>query len=84
MFLVEYRLQIGVTKHYAPSARAALGLVRDLDVTGGTIIAITRTRDKRPLTAEDLARLADDEIGPDDPRPPAWLTALKRLLDRRG
>lgn len=83
MFLIEYALHLGSTKHYAPSAQAALSLVRDVEVSGGRVVTVTRTRDNTPMNADDLARLAAQEVGPVDPRPPSLLDAVRRLFDRQ-
>ena len=84
MYLVQYKLQLGPTSHYAPSARAAARLIRDVETSGGSVISITRTRDKVALSPADLGRIADTEVASEDSKGSPLLEALRRLLLGRG
>lgn len=80
MYLVDYRLTVGVNRHYAPSARAAVQLIQHIEASGGAVNGITRTRDGRPLTVEDLQVLAGEETGPVDSRESTFGRAFRRFL----
>ena len=70
MYLIKYRLFVGAGRHYAPSARAAIVLLKDIKASGGQLTSITRTRDGAGVTVEELDRLAEKEIWPAEER---WL-----------
>ena len=80
MYLIEYSLIVGITRHYAPSAMAAVKLVRDIRAGGGSVSSITRTRDQVLLTFEQLETFAQEEIGPADQRARGFKEAWRQLL----
>jgi hypothetical protein len=80
MYLVKYTMLIGANEHYAPSAMAAMSLIRDIHVGGGRLASITRTRDGISLTFSELEELAQVEVGPRDDRPRNFASALRRVL----
>ncbi|RYE10078.1 MAG: hypothetical protein EOP22_06255 [Hyphomicrobiales bacterium] len=83
MYLIKYRLTVGPSQHYAPSAMAGATLVREILTGGGSVSSITRTSDGQPLSLADLQNLADTEIGPPDRRRASIVDALLRLTRRR-
>ena len=64
MYLIEYTLMMGTSRHYSPSAMPAVRLVRDVKAGGGNLRRITRTRDSKVLTLDELKVLAAEEIAP--------------------
>ena len=83
MYLIKYRLIVGPSQHYAPSAMAGATLVREILTGGGSISSITRTSDSQTLSFEELQNLADTEIGPPDRRRTSIVDAWLRLTRRR-
>ena len=79
LYLVEYILLVGHSRHYAPSAMSAVRLVKDVVAAGGTLNAITRTRDGLALTAGELRALSDQEIGPAEKDPEGTSTSSRLL-----
>jgi len=64
LFLVSYVLLVGPSQHYAPSASAAIGLVREIKSSGGQIKAIVRTATRQEISEAELALIAEREGGP--------------------
>jgi len=80
VYLVEYTLMMGRSRHYSPSAMAAARLVRDIKAGGGTLTEIMRTRDRKTLTIVELEELAGAEVGPMDEKSRTLAQAFKRLM----
>ena len=68
VFLVSYVLLVGPSQHYAPSASAAIGLVREIKSGGGQITAILQTATRQEVSEAELALIAERESARNAPR----------------
>ena len=68
MFLIRYVLLVGPSQHYAPSASAAIGLVREIRSSGGQIKAIVRTGTGEEISEADLLLMAERERARNSPQ----------------
>lgn len=64
MYLISYRLIVGSSQHYAPSAADALALIRIIKQGGGKVTRI-EDRQRQKLGIADLELLASRERSSD-------------------
>jgi len=64
VYLIEYTLMMGTSRHYSPSAMAAVRLVRDVKAGGGNLRRIARRIDIKVITLDELKVTAAEEIAP--------------------